>query len=167
MLPSQQSLVVSSTDRCRQGRRYPRMVGTLIGENFYPSCNGVNRYSQRTFDGPPSVHQRLAGYSWPIRFLYVVFSCLLGPFLAFFFGMVFAIFQFIRIWMVNPVVRICQFNITCLEMIYRPCIRTVLDPCFEAVCQAWRRVTSTERSYKLKITGLALGQNAAQPQETT
>lgn len=56
-------------------------------------------------------------------------------------------------------------TISCLDKIYRPIIRTFIDPFFEAVGQAWKRVNFTERSYKIQVTGVALGQNAAHPQE--
>lgn len=105
-------------------------------------------------------------YYWTKRCLYVIFSCLLGPILAFLFGITFAILQFIRIWMLNPVVRIWHMIISCLDKIYRPVIRTFIDPYFEAVGQVWRRIKFPERSYKVQVTGVALGQNAAHPQET-
>ncbi|PIK57093.1 putative caveolin-1 [Apostichopus japonicus] len=99
-------------------------------------------------------------YYWTKRCLYIFLVCILGPIMAFSFGLVFALMDFLSIWCVNPSVRLLHIMLRFTSNAYRPLTRILLDPIFESFGQVYRVRNSgvfTERKYKLDVTGITLG----------
>lgn len=108
-------------------------------------------------------------YYWTKRCMYIFFSSLLGPILAFVFGIVFALMDFIVIWLINPIIRLVHVITRFSSSMYRPVTRMLLDPIFESFGQVYRVRNSgefTERSYRLNVSGLTLGGVESHHQQT-
>ncbi|XP_077291961.1 caveolin-2-like [Arctopsyche grandis] len=64
--------------------------------------------------------------------VYIVLSLLVGPILAFCWGIVYGIVAFLWIWVVGPTTRLVTLAFGTIYNLTRPCTQAVIAPCFEA-----------------------------------
>ncbi|KAJ8046461.1 Caveolin-1 [Holothuria leucospilota] len=99
-------------------------------------------------------------YTWTKRSIFIFFTFFFGPIFAFSFGITFAIIDLIAILVMNPTIRCYHIAMRYMVSLYRPFIRTFMDPAFESIGQIFRVRNSgsfTERTYRLNISGITIG----------
>ncbi|KAJ8022872.1 Caveolin-1 [Holothuria leucospilota] len=147
-------------------------------EDYYDSEYDINPYIQVDFDSVFQEPAEAGGlqivktinsniYTWTKRCIYIFFTSFCGPLFAFLGGITFAITDLIGIWLMLPIIRLNYIVMRYIVSLYRPVIRTIMDPIFESFGQMFRVRNSgsfTERTYRLNISGITIGGTEAQSQ---
>lgn len=85
------------------------------------------------------------------RGFYIFLSALLGPILGIAWGLVFAIMNFILVWLVNPALKVILQACRIVEVLARGVLRSSLDPLFQSIGQTF---TSVRGNFTLTVPGL-------------
>lgn len=90
-------------------------------------------------------------FNWTSRGFYIFLSALLGPILGIAWGLVFAIMNFILVWLVNPALKVILQACRIVEVLARGVLRSSLDPLFQSIGQTF---TSVRGNFTLTVPGL-------------